>query len=44
MPFFSVLIHVGVFDVGEWNKGLLDGLGRRELEHVVRTAGLIIRA
>ena len=38
------LLHVGVLDIPQRHKRLLDGLRRRPLEHVVRPAGLVICA
>ena len=39
-----LLLHVRVLDVLEGHKGLLDGLGRGPLEHVVRASSLVIGA
>ncbi len=36
-------LHVRILDLREWLESLLDGLGGGPLEHVVRTAGLVIR-
>jgi len=38
------LLHVGVGDVGDRDEGLLDGLRGGPLEHVVRSAGLVVGA
>ena len=41
-PHSLFLFHVGVLNVSEWHEGLFDGLGGGKLEHVGRTAGLVI--